>query len=77
MVFPTGHWRQLWSNNPQERLNREIKRRTDVVGIFPNERRSSDSSMKQNEEWLVCRRYMTLETLEETAKAAPDLLVAT
>lgn len=80
MAFPTGHWRQLWSNNPQERLNREIKRRTDVVGIFPNReaiiRLVGAVLMEQNEEWLVCRRYMTLETLEEATKASPDLLVA-
>lgn len=79
-AFPPGHWRQLWSNNPQERLNREIKRRTDVVGIFPNReaiiRLVGAVLMEQNEEWLVCRRYMTLETLQETRKASSDLLVA-
>ena len=66
-TFPQAHWRQIHSTNPLERLNKQIKRRTNVVGIFPNEpaiRRLVGALMlEQNDEWAVTRRYMTLETV--------------
>ena len=66
-AFPREHWPQIASTNPLERLNGEIKRRTDVVGIFPNPaaivRRVGALMLEQNDEWAVSRRYMSLESL--------------
>lgn len=68
MAFPRDHWSQINSTNPLERVNAEIKRRTNVVGIFPNEgaiiRLVGAILLEQNDEWAVSRRYMTLETLK-------------
>ena len=68
MSFPTSHRAKLHSTNPIERLNGEIKRRTEVIGIFPNEaairRLIGAILLEQNDEWAVQRaRYMTLETI--------------
>ena len=75
MAFPKEHWAQIHSTNPLERLNREVKRRTNVVSIFPNEaaiiRLVGAVLLEQNDEWAVSRRYMTLETLAAVSDDPP------
>ncbi|MGH7293459.1 MAG: IS256 family transposase [Polyangiaceae bacterium] len=67
MAFPSQHWRQIHSTNPLERLNREIARRTDVVGIFPNQaavlRLVGTMLIEQNEEWSIGRRYFSQQSM--------------
>jgi putative transposase len=72
--FPAEHWTKLRSTNPLERVNREIGRRSDVVGIFPNDasliRLAGMLLIEQNDEWLVGRRSLSQESL--TALAVPE-----
>jgi putative transposase len=81
MTFPREHWPQLASTNPLERVNREIKRRADVIGIFPNDeaiiRLVGALMLETNDEWAVARRHMSLEPLARVTNTDTVRLPAT
>lgn len=81
-AFPVEHWRKLWSTNPLERVHREIKRRTDVVGVFPNDaaidRLVTAVIVEQHDEWAVAeRRYLSETSMARLRQNSPALPATT
>ena len=76
MAFPREHWTKLRLTNPLERVNREIGRRSDVVGIYPNDaaliRLAGSLLIEQNDEWLVGRRYLSEESMQAVLARMAD-----
>ena len=79
-AFPRAHWRKIWSTNPLERLNKEIKRRARVVWIFPNEasimRLIGAVLFEQNDEWQTASRYMMVEAFAQIDKEEIDPILS-
>ena len=74
--FPAAHWKKIWSTNPLERLNKEVKRRTDVVGVFPNPtsllRLAGAVLAEIHDEWQVNdRRYLSEASMAQLLQPAP------
>lgn len=81
-AFPLGHWRKIWSTNPLERLHREVKRRTDVVGVFPNDaaidRLVTAVIVEQHDEWAVAeRRHLSETSMARLRQGEPTALPPT
>src|SRR5947209_2976476 len=79
--FPQAHWRKIWSTNPLERVNKEIKRRTNVVGIFPNEagvlRLAGSVLLEVHDEWQVTeRRYLSEASMAKLYETGNDVFDA-
>ena len=75
MAFPQSHWRRIYSANPLERLNKEVKRRTNVVGVFPDRdsviRLVGSLLMEADDEWQIGRRYFSQASMKELLEPKP------